>query len=110
MPKALESTNQNPADSTAIEISVPTPIVNFDVEFVRMERSLLQIGFFGSHDPRQQKQSRRRIEQTVNREGSDLIIASEFETPLRLGLPSTADLDKLDRKSTRLNSSHLGIS
>ena len=94
MPKALESTNQNPADSTAIEISVPAPIVNFDVEFVRMERSLLQIGFFGSHDPRQQKQSRRRIEQTVNREGSDLIIASEFETPLRLGLPSTADLDK----------------
>jgi hypothetical protein len=84
-PKApKKSTEANP--TTAL-----TPYV--DVDLVRIERNLLQIGFFGSHDPRY-KASRRRIEQVVNREGRDVSIVAEFEAPLRLGLPSTTDLDK----------------
>src|ERR1035441_7598087 len=64
-----------------------------DVDLVRLERSLLQIGFFGSNDPRY-KETRRRIEQVVNRDGREVTIAAEFEVPLRIGLPTTTDMDK----------------
>jgi len=64
-----------------------------DVDLVQLERSLLQIGFFGSNDPRY-KDSRRRIEMLVNRDGRDVNIAAEFEVAQRIGLPTTTDLDK----------------
>src|ERR1035438_1689069 len=64
------------------------------VDLIRFEKNLLQIGFFGAHDTRHTRQSTRRIEQVVNRDGQKIKVAAEFRASQELGLPSTSDRDK----------------
>jgi hypothetical protein len=71
---------------------LPLPV---DVDLVRFETNLLQIGFFSAQDPRRQKRdSHRRLEQTVTRDGQRIRVTAEFRSSELLGLPSTADRDK----------------
>lgn len=72
-------------------ILLPMPVV---VDFVRFEKNLLQIGFFGAHDIRHKSQSTRRIEQLVTRNGQKTKVSAEFRSSEALGLPSTSDRDK----------------
>jgi hypothetical protein len=65
-----------------------------DVDLIRFEKNLLQIGFFGSHDTRHRTETTRRIEQMVSRGGQRIKVAAEFRSSALLGLPSTADRDK----------------
>jgi hypothetical protein len=68
---------------------LPLPV---DVDFVRFETNLLQIGFFSAEDSRAGRPTRRRFEQTVTRQGKRIQVAVEFGS--EQGLPSTADRDK----------------
>jgi hypothetical protein len=63
-------------------------------DFIRFEKNLLQIGFFGAHDIRHRSQSTRRIEQLVNRDGQKIKVSAEFRASQLFGLPSTSDRDK----------------
>ena len=65
-----------------------------DVDLVRFEKNLLQIGFFGANDARDKNRTSRRIEQTVMRNGHKIRVAAEFRGSEQLGLPSTTDRDK----------------
>ena len=65
-----------------------------DVDLVRFEKNLLQIGFFGANDARDKNRTSRRIEQTVVRNGHKIRVAAEFRGSEKLGLPSTTDRDK----------------
>ncbi len=65
-----------------------------DVDLVRFEKNLLQIGFFGANDARDKNRTSRRIEQIVVRNGSKIKVAAEFRGSESLGLPSTTDRDK----------------
>jgi hypothetical protein len=65
-----------------------------DVDLVRFERNLLQIGFFGAHDVRQHRKSSRRFEQTITQKGHRIQGAIEFRSSDQLGLPSMADQDR----------------
>ena len=76
------------APSTAL---LPLPV---DVDLVRFETNLLQIGFFSAQDPRTKRASSRRLEQTVTRDGQRIRVTAEFRASELLGLPSTADRDK----------------
>ncbi len=70
---------------------ISTPLA---VDFIRFEKNLLQMGFFGAHDTRHRNLSTRRIEQLVNREGQKIKVAAEFRASQEFGLPSTSDRDK----------------
>lgn len=70
---------------------IPMPVA---VDFIRFEKNLLQIGFFGAHDTRHTSQSTRRIEQLVNRDGQKIKVSAEFRASQEFGLPSTSDRDK----------------
>lgn len=74
---------------TAALITLPVA-----ADFIRFEKNLLQMGFFGAHDTRHHNQSTRRIEQLVSRDGQKIRISAEFRGSQELGLPSTADRDK----------------
>jgi len=64
-----------------------------DVDSIRFERNLLQIGFFAADEKRKgTPATKRRIETTINRDGKRIVAAIEFEGTR--GLPSTADRDK----------------
>jgi hypothetical protein len=64
-----------------------------DVDSIRFERNLLQIGFFAADEKRKgTPPTKRIIETTVNRDGKRIVAAIEFEGTR--GLPSTADRDK----------------
>jgi hypothetical protein len=65
-----------------------------DVDLIRFEKNLLQIGFFGANDARDKNRTSRRIEQTVFRDGHKVKVAAEFRGSEQLGLPSTTDRDK----------------
>jgi len=65
-----------------------------DVDLVRFEKNLLQIGFFGANDARDKNRTSRRIEQAVYRNGHKITVAAEFRGSEALGLPSTTDRDK----------------
>ena len=65
-----------------------------DVDLVRFEKNLLQIGFFGANDARDKNRTSRRIEQIVVRNGNKIKVAAEFRGSEALGLPSTTDRDK----------------
>lgn len=65
-----------------------------DVDLVRFEKNLLQIGFFGANDARDKNRTSRRIEQIVFRNGHKVKVAAEFRGSEQLGLPSTTDRDK----------------
>ena len=68
--------------------------LSVDVDLVRFEKNLLQIGFFGANDARDKNRTSRRIEQTVFRNGHKVKVAAEFRGSEQLGLPSTTDRDK----------------
>ncbi len=68
--------------------------LSVDVDLVRFEKNLLQIGFFGANDARDKNRTSRRIEQVVIRNGQKIKVAAEFRGSEQLGLPSTADRDK----------------
>ncbi len=68
--------------------------VSVDVDVVRFEKNLLQIGFFGANDARDKSRTTRRVEQIVSRDGHKVRVAAEFRGSELLGLPSTADRDK----------------
>ena len=76
-----------PASSAMVPISV-------DVDLIRFEKNLLQIGFFGANDARDKNRTTRRVEQIVSRNGSKIRVAAEFRGSEALGLPSTTDRDK----------------
>ncbi|SNT37122.1 Replication initiator protein A [Granulicella rosea] len=65
-----------------------------DVDLVRFEKNLLQIGFFGANDARDKHKTSRRVEQIVFRNGHKVKVAAEFRGSEQLGLPSTTDRDK----------------
>lgn len=75
------------ATSTLMPIAV-------DVDLIRFEKNLLQIGFFGANDSRDKNRTSRRIEQVVVRDGNKIKVAAEFRGSEALGLPSTTDRDK----------------
>lgn len=80
-----------------VESAAPTQIplpAAVAVDFIRFEKNLLQIGFFGAHDTRHNSQSTRRIEQFVNRDGQKIKVSAEFRASQQFGLPSTSDRDK----------------
>ena len=68
--------------------------MSVDVDLVRFEKNLLQIGFFGANDARDKSRTSRRVEQIVSRNGHKVRVAAEFRGSELLGLPSTADRDK----------------
>jgi hypothetical protein len=68
--------------------------LSVDVDLVRFEKNLLQIGFFGANDARDKNRTSRRIEQIVFRNGHKVKVAAEFRGSEQLGLPSTTDRDK----------------
>lgn len=68
--------------------------INVDVDLVRFEKNLLQIGFFSANDARDKNRTSRRIEQVVIRNGQRIKVAAEFRGSELLGLPSTTDRDK----------------
>ena len=68
--------------------------ISVDVDLVRFEKNLLQIGFFGANDARDKNRTSRRIEQIVIRNGNKIKVAAEFRGSELLGLPSTTDRDK----------------
>jgi hypothetical protein len=78
------------------EVSNSLPLIStpLAVDFIRFEKNLLQMGFFGAHDTRHRNLSTRRIEQLVNREGQKIKVAAEFRASQEFGLPSTSDRDK----------------
>lgn len=74
-------------------VSALMPIA-VDVDLIRFEKNLLQIGFFGANDARDKNRTSRRIEQIVVRGGNKIRVAAEFRGSEALGLPSTTDRDK----------------
>ena len=78
---------EQPSTGTLMPIAV-------DVDLVRFEKNLLQIGFFGANDARDKNRTSRRIEQIVIRNGNKIRVAAEFRGSEALGLPSTTDRDK----------------
>jgi hypothetical protein len=70
---------------------LPMPV---DVDLIRFEKNLLQIGFFGANETRGKGRTTRRVEQTVTRDGHKVKVAAEFRGSDALGLPSTTDRDK----------------
>jgi len=83
--KSGTTTEQNTPQLIALPVAV---------DFIRFEKNLLQIGFFGAHDTRHNNQSTRRIEQVVNRDGQKIKVSAEFRASQAFGLPSTSDRDK----------------
>jgi hypothetical protein len=87
------SRRRTPVERSAVQLPGLVPL-SVAVDFIRFEKNLLQIGFFGAHDTRHHNQSTRRIEQTVNRDGQKIRVAAEFRASQEFGLPSTSDRDK----------------
>jgi hypothetical protein len=85
MPKPRNATNDK---------ATPLMPITVDVDLVRFEKNLLQIGFFGANDARDKHRTSRRIEQIVSRNGHKVKVAAEFRGSEQLGLPSTTDRDK----------------
>ena len=89
---------QNPKRTAGQPVSSALmPIAVVDVDLVRFEKNLLQIGFFGANDARDKNRTTRRVEQVVMRNGNKIKVAAEFRGSEALGLPSTTDRDKFIR-------------
>jgi hypothetical protein len=86
----------NGRSSSHREDSTSTTLMpmSVDVDIVRFEKNLLQIGFFGANDARDKNRASRRVEQLVSRNGHKVKVAAEFRGSEQLGLPSTTDRDK----------------
>ena len=87
MAQKATKTGPLPVSSALMPIAV-------DVDLVRFEKNLLQIGFFGANDARDKNRTTRRVEQVVTRNGNKIKVAAEFRGSDALGLPSTTDRDK----------------
>lgn len=85
---------QRPRKAEAQTVSPALMPIAVDVDLVRFEKNLLQIGFFGANDARDKNRTTRRVEQVVVRNGSKIKVAAEFRGSEALGLPSTTDRDK----------------
>ena len=85
----MKRTSQKPEKVDLIPLAVDD-----DVDLIRFEKNLLQIGFFGANDARDKNRTSRRIEQIVFRNGNKVRVAAEFRGSDLLGLPSTTDRDK----------------
>lgn len=85
---------QKPGKPQADPTSTAMLPIAVDVDLVRFEKNLLQIGFFGANDARDKNRTTRRVEQVVVRNGSKIKVAAEFRGSEALGLPSTTDRDK----------------
>ena len=85
---------QKPRKPEAMAVSAAMMPMAVDVDLVRFEKNLLQIGFFGANDSRDKNRTTRRVEQIVIRNGSKIKVAAEFRGSEALGLPSTTDRDK----------------
>lgn len=85
---------QKPRKPEAMPVSAAMMPMAVDVDLVRFEKNLLQIGFFGANDSRDKNRTTRRVEQIVMRNGSKIKVAAEFRGSEALGLPSTTDRDK----------------
>ena len=83
-----------PRKPDAMPVSTAMMPIAVDVDLVRFEKNLLQIGFFGANDARDKNRTTRRVEQVVVRNGSKIKVAAEFRGSEALGLPSTTDRDK----------------
>lgn len=86
--------NRRKLGTTTEQSTPPLIALPVAVDFIRFEKNLLQIGFFGAHDTRHNNQSTRRIEQVVNRDGQKIKVSAEFRASEAFGLPSTSDRDK----------------
>ena len=85
---------QKPKPTAGTPVSTALMPIAVDVDLIRFEKNLLQIGFFGANDARDKNRATRRVEQTVIRNGSKIKVAAEFRGSEALGLPSTTDRDK----------------
>ncbi len=85
---------QNPTKTATKPASSGLMPITVDVDLVRFEKNLLQIGFFGANDSRDKNRTTRRVEQVVMRNGNKIKVAAEFRGSDALGLPSTTDRDK----------------
>jgi hypothetical protein len=83
MPKRIKK----PASEMLMPISV-------DVDLVRFEKNLLNLGFFSASDPRNEKQTSRRIEREIMRDGHRVKVVAELRASAQYGLPTTVDRDK----------------
>ena len=86
--------SQKPRRPATTPITPALMPIAVDVDLVRFEKNLLQIGFFGANDARDKNRTTRRVEQVVVRNGSKIKVAAEFRGSDALGLPSTTDRDK----------------
>ena len=79
----------NGRGSSQREDSTSTTLMpmSVDVDIVRFEKNLLQIGFFGANDARDKNRTSRRVEQLVSRNGHKVKVAAEFRGSDQLGLP-----------------------
>ena len=87
----MTTKRSRPATPSVTSTLMPLSV---DVDLVRFEKNLLQIGFFGANDARDKNRTSRRIEQIVFRNGHKIKVAAEFRGSELLGLPSTTDRDK----------------
>lgn len=85
---------QKPKQTEGAPVTSAIMPIAVDVDLVRFEKNLLQIGFFGANDARDKNRTTRRVEQVVMRNGSKIKVAAEFRGSEALGLPSTTDRDK----------------
>ncbi len=85
---------QKPRKPEVVPVSTAMMPMAVDVDLVRFEKNLLQIGFFGANDARDKNRTTRRVEQVVVRNGNKIKVAAEFRGSEALGLPSTTDRDK----------------
>ena len=85
---------QKPTKARPMPMSSALMPIAVDVDLVRFEKNLLQIGFFGANDARDKNRTTRRVEQIVIRNGNKIKVAAEFRGSESLGLPSTTDRDK----------------
>jgi hypothetical protein len=75
--------------------SVPTLMpIDVDVDLIRFERNLLNVGFFAATDPRNELQTIRTFEKEITRDGHKVRVSAEFRGSPKYGLPTTADRDK----------------
>jgi hypothetical protein len=76
------------------EITPTLMPISVDVDLIRFERNLLNLGFFAATDPRNEVQTLRRIEKEISRNGHKVRVAAEFRGSAEYGLPTTTDRDK----------------
>jgi hypothetical protein len=80
-----------PSEPNELSIALTDPA---DIDLVRFEKNLLSWGFFGAHDNRRSRPTRREIVREVPIGDQRRVATAIFEAPASIGLPTTADRDK----------------